>query len=122
MIARGLSNEHAQNITGMGSSESVLGSGSTHMRRCTSTCFSLRSYSARILVFSASSMRSFSIWNSSSVFSLISAAFSLASWWMNWTICGGTGRGKVPDTQHKFLARARYAWPTLQYRALSQCC
>ena len=57
------------------------------MRFCTSTCFSLRSKSARIFCFSASTMRSFSMLNSSSVFSLISAAFSFASCLMNCTIC-----------------------------------
>ena len=62
------------------------------IRFCTSTCFSLRSYSARIFCFSASTIRSFSMLNSSSVFSLISAAFSRASWWMSWTICGGEKR------------------------------
>ena len=62
------------------------GGAAAHMRFCTSTCFSLRSKSARIFCFSASTIRSFSMLNSSSVLSLISAAFSLASWWMNWTI------------------------------------
>ena len=62
-----------------------------YMRFCTSTCFSLRSYSWRIFCFSASTIRSFSMLNSSSAFSLISEAFSEASCWMNLTICEGRG-------------------------------
>lgn len=61
------------------------------MRFCTSTCFSLRSYSCRIFCFSSSTMYSFSMLYSSSAFSLISCAFSEASCWMNLIICGEPG-------------------------------
>ena len=76
----------AGSVTSLGRAR-ACGGETTHMRLLISTCFSLRSYSARISCFFASTMRSFSMLNSSSVFNLISAAFSLASCWMKWTIC-----------------------------------
>mmetsp|Transcript_17382 Transcript_17382/g.46933 ORF Transcript_17382/g.46933 Transcript_17382/m.46933 type:complete len:238 (+) Transcript_17382:415-1128(+) len=56
------------------------------MRFWISMSFSLRSYSARMVAFSASTMRSFSMLNSSSAFTLISLAFSSPSCLMNFTI------------------------------------
>ena len=59
-----------------------------------STVVSFRSYSFAILIFSPSTMESFSMLNSSSVAMAISRAFSFASCLMNCTICACVARAR----------------------------
>ena len=72
-----------------------------------STVISLRSYSFAILIFSPSTMESFSMLNSSSVAMAISRAFSFASCLMNCTICARSAWTRRRQSRVRVVATGR---------------